>query len=78
MVQSSHEVNPMKKKYTLVGYEKDSDVYETISHSDSIEDLRQKARTLIEKETRCKSTKEPVDWFEILNTGDETRIEVIA
>lgn len=61
-------------KYALVGYDKDNDVYETIVESNNISYLI-KVGTEIAKEENlyrvCSDgSKEPFDWFEIVNAND--------
>jgi hypothetical protein len=63
-------------KYALVGYDKDNDVYETIVTSDNISYLI-KVGTEVAKDGSlhrvCSDgSKEPFDWFEIVNANDTT------
>ena len=61
-------------KYALVGYDKDNDVYETIAKSDNISYLIKVGKEIAEDGSLYRicsdGSKEPFDWFEIVNAND--------
>lgn len=64
--------------FLLTGYEKDSDIWETVASGDDIDELRENAHALIKTGARCKATNEPFDWFEIArSTAPNQPIEII-
>lgn len=64
--------------YTLVGYDKDNDVYETLEVHEDLEYLKLRGQDIAEIQrdtdgfTRVcpDGTLEPFDWFEICNIED--------
>lgn len=69
---------PTPHEFYLAGYDKDNDLYETITSGDDIDSLQAKAEELVVNQARCKETNEPFDWFEILQTRDNKRIAIIV
>ena len=60
-------------QYALVGYDKDNDVYETIVESNNISYLIKVGTEVAKEESLYRMTyesKEPFDWFEIVNADD--------
>lgn len=67
-------------RYVLVGYEKDGDVYEDVASGNDPDRLKARAEILVARHARCESTKQPFDWFEILDSAspDAKPVAVIA
>ena len=64
----------MAKAYSVVGYDKDSDVYEsliTTCHC-SFSHVIKITKYLAEQNLRRKSNNEPFDWLSICDAGNET------
>jgi len=64
------------KKYAVVGYDKDGDVYETLWETDNLNNAIIQACIFYEqhkqKELRRISTNEPFDWIEVIDINDES------
>lgn len=67
--------------YSVCGYDKDNDVIETFA---ACEDIKAAAKKLTEittehlfEELKCKTTNEPFDWFNIVESKNKT-VETIA
>lgn len=66
-------------QYALVGYDKDYDIYESIVESNNISYLIKVGKEIAKEDLYriCPDgSKEPFDWFEIVNANDATYPEV--
>lgn len=64
--------------YSVVGYDKDGDAYETLWETDNLESAITQAMIFMERhrkqELRRKDNNEPFDWFEVIDTNDEEKV----
>lgn len=63
--------------YRVQGYDKDSDIYETIVKVPDIQQAKTAAKAVLYNQThgliyRCTETGEPFDWFVIANSEEDT------
>lgn len=62
----------------LVGYDKDSDLYEHIAYAGNVAYLQEKAERLMKAGARCRETGEPFDWFEIRETASDKTVVIVV
>lgn len=69
-----------KKKYTVVGYDKDNDVYVVYDSFRKFDDAVEKGRELgklVKEDKLRRENGEPIDWIQVYanwNTIDETAV----
>lgn len=65
-------------KFTLTGYDKDSDAYEDIKSGDDDSELCRLGKEMLDAGARRKSNREPFDWFEVVLNATGERVHLIA